>query len=186
MMSHKLYGPGIQGESGGRVWIGIDQSYSGFAVTVLNEASYSTVVTKFQGKGADRLSDIYAYLRDFLIDVKKEAEIVDVAIEGYAYGSQMANMLGELGGIVKLALVGQRLYPLIIPPTVLKKYVTGKGTGIQKNQMLLHVFKKWGVEFYDDNACDSYALAKLASGVGELAYEKEILEKVQDPKYREQ
>ena len=97
MMSHKLYGPGIQGESGGRVWIGIDQSYSGFAVTVLNEASYSTVVTKFQGKGADRLSDIYAYLRDFLIDVKKEAEIVDVAIEGYAYGSQMANMLGELG-----------------------------------------------------------------------------------------
>jgi hypothetical protein len=76
-------------------------------------------------------------------------------------------------------------YPLIIAPTTLKKYVTGKGTGVQKNQMLLNVYKKWGVEFTDDNAADSYGLAHLASGKGKLSYEKEIYAKVNTAESRE-
>jgi ABC-type uncharacterized transport system involved in gliding motility auxiliary subunit len=51
--------------------------------------------------------------------------------------------------------------------------------------MLLHVFKKWGVEFNDDNAADSYALAHMVACKGELAYEREIYHNIQDPKYRE-
>ena len=50
---------------------------------------------------------------------------------------------------------------------------TGKGQGVSKSQMLLNVYKKWGVEFTDDNAADSYSLAKLVSGKFALAYEKE-------------
>ena len=106
-------------------------------------------------------------------------------MEGYAFGSQMANMLGELGGMVKLSLFDVDLYPLIVPPTSLKKYVTGKGQGIPKSQMVLHVYKKWGAEFSDDNAADSYALAQLVSGQRTLAYEKEIYDKLQDSKFRE-
>jgi Holliday junction resolvasome RuvABC endonuclease subunit len=106
-------------------------------------------------------------------------------MEGYAFGSQMANMLGELGGMVKLTLLDFHLYPMIVPPTNLKKYVTGKGQGIPKSQMILHVYKKWNAEFSDDNAADSYALARLVSGTHTLAYEKEIYEKLQDPKFRE-
>jgi hypothetical protein len=75
-------------------------------------------------------------------------------------------------------------YPLIIPPTTLKKYVTGAGTG-QKNQMILHTYKKWGPTFTDDNACDAYGLARLCSGDGKLAYEKAIYQQVQSPDYRE-
>jgi Holliday junction resolvasome RuvABC endonuclease subunit len=112
-------------------------------------------------------------------------EIVDVAMEGYAFGSQMANMLGELGGMVKLTLLDFGIYPLIVPPTNLKKYVTGKGNGISKSQMLLYVYKKWGVDFTDDNAADSYALARLVAGMHETAYEKEVYDKLQDPKFRE-
>jgi hypothetical protein len=63
--------------------------------------------------------------------------------------------------------------------------VTGKGQGIPKSQMVLHIYKKWGAEFSDDNAADSYALARLASGYSTLAYEKEICNKVKDPKFRE-
>jgi hypothetical protein len=100
-------------------------------------------------------------------------------------------MAGELGGMVKLELKHwfynepNAGYPLIIPPSVLKKYVTGKGTGVQKNQILLNVYKKWGVEFNDDNAADSYALARLAAGMAETAYEKAIIKQVLDVKYRE-
>ena len=105
-------------------------------------------------------------------------------MEGYAYGAQMAHMAGELGGMVKLSLIIDGVYPLIVAPSMLKKYVTGKGTGVQKNQMLLNIYKKWGIEFTDDNAADAYGLAKIASGWAETAYEKEVLEKLKDPKFR--
>jgi hypothetical protein len=35
----------------------------------------------------------------------------------------------------------------------LKKYATGKGTA-KKQEMLLQIYKRWGVEFNDDNAAD--------------------------------
>jgi Holliday junction resolvasome RuvABC endonuclease subunit len=163
------------------VYVGIDQSYSGFAITLFNKESHRTTVYKSEKRGIDRLSDIQAHLIENLVNYS----ILDVAIEGYAFGSQMANMLGELGGMVKLTLHDFGIYPLIVPPTNLKKYVTGKGNGIPKSQMLLYVYKKWGVEFTDDNAADAYSLARLVSGSHTLSYEKEVYEKLQDPKFRE-
>ncbi len=164
------------------VHVGIDQSYSGFAITLLNNTGYSTTVYKSPLRGVDRLVDIKHHMSNVL----QFKSINDVAIEGYAFGSQMANMLGELGGLVKVTLheLGP-YYPLIVPPTSLKKYVTGKGQGISKSQILLHVYKKWGIDINDDNAADSYALAHLVSGRHSLAYEKEIYAKLQDPKFRE-
>lgn len=167
------------------VFIGIDQSYSGFAITVMNNTGSRTTVYKSDLRGVDRLADIKQHLTETLSAYHQYLPIQDAAIEGYAFGSQMSNMLGELGGVVKLTLRDFGIYPLIIPPTTLKKYVTGKGQGISKSQIMLHVFKKWGVEFSDDNAADSFALAHLVSASASLAYEKEIYEKVQDPKYRE-
>lgn len=179
-MSVKTFKQGSVGDL--PVYVGIDQSYSGFAITVLNDGGFFTTVYKSPLRGVDRLYDI----QDHIISSLQIRDIKDVAIEGYAFGSQMANMLGELGGVVKLTLRNEfEQYPLIIPPTVLKKYVTGKGQGISKSQIMLHVYKKWGAEFSDDNAADSFALAHLASGKAALAYEKDIYDKVQDPKYRE-
>ena len=172
--------------------IGIDQSYSGFAFTAMDidTGDWMTTVSKAPGSHVDRLYWIGSSLENTLKTLSKDAEEVVVAMEGYAYGSQMANMAGELGGLVQLTcFMGldsfHGKYPYIIPPTVLKKYVTGKGNGIQKNQILLHVYKKWGVEFNDDNAADSYALAHMAAGRHSLAYEKDIYNNIQDPKYRE-
>ena len=162
--------------------MGIDQSYSGFSVTFLNDTGYQTTVFKSSMQGIKRLGDLQMHLYKRMEECPN---IIDVAMEGYAFGSQMANMLGELGGMVKLTLLEFNIYPLIVPPTNLKKYVTGKGTGISKSQMLLHVYKKWGAEFTDDNAADSYSLAHLVSGSHSTAYEKEVYDKLQDPKFRE-
>lgn len=176
-----------------RIAIGIDQSYSGFGITFMDMDSdkYYTVVFKGEGIGVSRLLNIQFKLVELIgLNIPHNAKEVVSAMEGYAFGSQMAHMAGELGSIVKVILwefLGQHKgkFPYIIPPTVLKKYVTGKGTNIQKNQILLHVFKKWGVEFTDDNAADSYSLAHMAAGKCSLAYEKEIYHNIQDPKYRE-
>jgi hypothetical protein len=188
-MRLKTYGDGVTPNK--KCWVGIDQSYSGFAVTVLGEdSSYQTTVAKFDSAGGERLSEVQAHLQDTLNRAKACCQVQDVAMEGYAYGSIMANKLGELGGVVKLTLnetdgLGDGKSPMIVPPTSLKKYVTGRGTGVQKNQMLLQVYKKWNVEFPDDNAADSYGLAHIVSGKGSMAYEKEIYEKLQTAENRE-
>ena len=171
------------------VFIGIDQSYGGFAITALSELSneYYTWVYKAEGTGVVRLNNISIFIEDIFGNF---LNIQDIAMEGYAFGSQIANMLGELGGVVKLTIYnllydGKGRFPVIVPPTTLKKYATGKGQGVSKSQILLSVYKKWGVEFTDDNAADSYVLAHLISGRCQTGYEQELYEKVQDPKYRE-
>ena len=174
----KEYGTFLQNRN---VYLGIDQSYTGFAITALNDEGYTTTVYRDQQSGILRLANIQKHLKHSL-DLYN---VIDVAMEGYAYGSQLSNMLGELGGMVKLTLFEKGLYPAIVAPTMLKKYVTGKGKGISKSQMLLNTYKKWDIEFDDDNAADSYGLAHLIAGKGQLAYEKEIYIKLLDPKYRE-
>lgn len=178
MSKTKVFENGLKPQS--HVFMGIDQSYSGFAVALIFDSSYRVEVYKSELKGTDRLKDIQQYLREVIASYN----VKDVAMEGYAYGVQMAHMAGELGGMVKLTLLEHGIYPLIVAPSMLKKYVTGKGTGIQKNQMLLNIYKKWGIEFTDDNAADAYALAKLASGASETTYEAEVLKKLQDDKFR--
>ena len=164
------------------VYLGIDQSYSGFAITAYQKGSYYTEVYKSDMRGVDRLRDIQAHTMNWLHQFDA---IQDVAMEGYAFGSQMANMLGELGGMVKLTLRDFGIYPLIVPPTTLKKYACGKGQGVSKSQILLHVYKNFGAEFTDDNAADSFVLAHLVSGAHTRKYEKEVYDKLQDPKFRE-
>jgi hypothetical protein len=189
-MRLKEYGPGVTPNK--NYWVGIDQSYSGFAITVLGEDdSYKTTVAKFDSAGVSRLSEIQRHLKTTLETASSQGSILDVAMEGYAYGREFGvAQSGELGGAVKLALfglndIGSGNFPLIVAPTALKKYVAGKATGVQKNQMLLNVYKKWNAEFPDDNAADSYGLAHLASGKGKLSYEKEIYAKVNTAESRE-
>jgi len=166
----------------GAVAIGIDQSYSGFAITAIDKKDkYYTEVYKVEGNGIERLHKARAFMLGFV----NNFEVSAVAMEGYAYGSQMANMAGELGGMIKLALYDNyrfvnvpAAFPIIVPPTSLKKYITAKGNGIAKNQILLAVYKKWDVEFTDDNAADSYGLARLAANRHDFEYEKEVYDKL--------
>jgi crossover junction endodeoxyribonuclease RuvC len=67
----------------------------------------------------------------------------------------------------------------------LKKFAAGKGNA-KKQEMLLQMYKRWGVEFNDDNAADSYALARLVSGNGINKVETEIIEQMSNPKYRDE
>lgn len=171
-----------KGSLEGSVAIGIDQSYSGFAMTAIdNDDNYYTEVWKLEGNGVERLEHarrvMYAFMDRFLVN--------KVALEGYAFGSQKANMAGELGGVVRLTLwdafsgyYPEARYPLVVPPTSLKKYVTGKGQGVGKSQMILAVYKKWGAEFTDDNAADSYGLARLVRNKHDFEYEIEVYNKL--------
>lgn len=82
-------------------------------------------------------------------------------VEGYAFGAKYAReALGELGGMLRLAAFERGWSLIVVPPTVLKAYVTGKGTA-PKELMILECYKRWEYEAPDNNAADAYALMRL-------------------------
>jgi Holliday junction resolvasome RuvABC endonuclease subunit len=128
----------------------------------------------------------------------QSCRVTDIAMEGTVLASHSALKLGELAGLVKLTIwdyfdanlnsvIPYEEYlrrPLQVPPMTLKKYATGKGTA-KKQEMLMQIYKRWNVEFNDDNAADSYALARLAAGIASDAVEKAVVEQLKDDKYRD-
>lgn len=170
--------------------LGIDPSLTGFAMTAVSVDSdhYTTWVYTSPMRGVDRLLDISKWMSQRIWHLSRTRSIRDVAIEGGVVRSPSSFVLGELAGVVKAGLnqlpVHAGRYPLIVPPMSLKKFVAGRGTGVQKSQILLKVYKHWGVEFTDDNAADSFGLAHICrfveSGeVPSLGYQKEVLDKLQ-------
>jgi Holliday junction resolvasome RuvABC endonuclease subunit len=192
-LSEKKFGDTLKP---GPVAIGIDQSLTGFALTILNVDSpdnYVSWVYKSPYSGVQRLDDIGKWLTGKL-DTVKDQYIQDIAMEGTVLASASALKLGELAALVKLTLWGYfEAYdhqdhlktPLQIPPMTLKKYAAGKGNA-KKQEMLMQIYKRFNIEFNDDNAADSYALARLAASIHLNATDKEIVDKVHsDPKYRD-
>lgn len=199
MSKEKTFGGNLQP---GPVAIGIDQSLTGFALTALSVAApeqYQTWVYKSDKRGVARLADIRWWLMNKFDHIAKIGDIQEIAMEGTVLASQSALVLGELAATVKLACWDyfdsnvnryepypeHMRVPLQIPPMTLKKYAAGKGNA-KKQEMLMQIFKRWGIEFNDDNAADSYALARLASGAALGTIEHDIVEQIKDPKYRDQ
>ncbi len=174
------------------VSIGIDQSLTGFAFTALatpNPNQYHTWVYKSPYFGIERLVDIRQFLFDHFDYISEKHEIQDIAMEGTVLASHSALVLGELSALVKLTVYdyfdNNTRFPLMVPPMTLKKYAAGKGNA-KKQEMLLQMYKRWGIEFNDDNAADSYALARLAAGIYKDKVEQAVVEQIKDPKYRDQ
>ena len=189
-MPTKLFDGGL--EEGHLVTVGIDQSLTGFAFTALaisDPKQYITWVYKSPYFGVERLVDIRQFLFDHFDYVSKDHEIDKIAMEGTVLASHSALVLGELSALVKLTIYDyfddDIRFPVMVPPMTLKKYAAGKGNA-KKQEMLLQMYKRWGVEFSDDNAADSYALARLAAGIAKDKVEESVVEQMKDLKYRDQ
>ena len=177
-----------------KVSIGIDQSLTGFALTIIDTTTptnYITWVYKSPYFGIERLADIREWLTDNLGYAEEHWTVEDIAMEGTVLASHAALILGELSATVRLAIYDffpeedSRQFPLKVPPMTLKKYAAGKGNA-KKQEMLLQIYKRWGIEFNDDNAADSYALARLVGKFSIDAVEKAVVEQMSDSKYRDQ
>jgi Holliday junction resolvasome RuvABC endonuclease subunit len=142
-------------------------------------------VVKSPYNGVQRLNHLQSWIKTKLASIG-DLHIVDVAMEGTVLASHSALVLGELAAAVKLFFLtyDPLFLPLQIPPMTLKKFASGKGTS-KKQEMLLQIYKRWGMEFSDDNAADAYALARLASGKFIDDVEKNIIQQVKDAKYRD-
>jgi|GEM_PF-1369911 len=84
-------------------------------------------------------------------------------VEGISYASsgQTALQMGYLQYSIREFLIYVLKQGFIdVPPTSLKKFALGKGTG-DKNLILKEVYKKWGFDTDNDNLADAYVLAKI-------------------------
>jgi hypothetical protein len=74
--------------------------------------------------------------------------------------------------------------PLLVPPMTLKKFISGKGNA-KKDEIMLQIYKRYGVEINENNAADAYGLARIAAEFVIDSVEKDIIVKLRDPKFRE-
>lgn len=82
-------------------------------------------------------------------------------VEGYSFGSKNAReALGEWGGILRLTMLQLGWDVVEVPPSTLKKFVTGKGNA-EKDGIRMEVLKRWDYSSSDNNDSDAYALMRL-------------------------
>lgn len=170
------------------VVVGIDQSLENFGLAAYSPEDGAAFLWLFHpgDHGVRRLFNIHSFVSMTMQQIiLRCGEPVHVAMEGYSFGSFAGReKMGECGATVKMALVSSLgickpiAFPTLVAPQQVKKFATGRGNA-KKNEMLLAVYKKWGVDLTDDNLCDAYTLARVAAavaaGAADLEYEKAVI-----------
>ncbi len=87
------------------------------------------------------------------------APLDHVAIEGYSFASQFRGpQLGELGGVMKLAIHQAGIPMTIIPPATWKKTLCGKGN-LDKRNASVEISRRYSVSFASEDTLDAWAVA---------------------------
>ena len=165
--------------------VAIDQSLNGTGICVFDNAileeeifidnndksrkKYETLEDAYLDK-IKKLSTINETVKDVLKDFKPDI----IVIEGYSFGGKKSlTTQGEVTGIINLLinqyLLVKKVKVLIVPPTQLKKFITGKGSG-QKELIIKQVYKQFNYDTDNNNLADSYVLGLM--GFNYMIYQK--------------
>lgn len=83
-------------------------------------------------------------------------------LESYAFGRiQQAHHLGELGGVVRVALADADIRFVDIAPSSLKMFATGKGNA-SKDEVLASVIRRYAYAGHSKDEADSLVLWHMA------------------------
>jgi crossover junction endodeoxyribonuclease RuvC len=85
-----------------------------------------------------------------------------VVIEGLSFGHNLPSAQERAGlhWMVRYWLWKQAIEAVLVAPTQLKKFVTGKGSA-EKSVMLREVFRQWNISADNDNEADAYGLYRI-------------------------
>ena len=170
-------------------YVGLDQSLTAFGVAGYSPEDKSAFlwVYRTEARGVRRLLDLQMFVRGCFqqMGLRCGGEPGHVVMEGYAFSRQMGHALGECGAATKLALISALgyakpvAYPTIPTTQQVKKFCTSNGNA-KKDDMKLHVYKKWGVEVSDDNLADAYTMARMAAAIElpehmDYQYERQVI-----------
>jgi len=107
----------------------------------------------------------YLFILEKIFQIIERIHPEVVILEGYSYGSRGSAVYqyAELVGILKFLLHRKNIKLIVVPPTTIKKFVTGSGRA-DKQSMSDAAYWNWGAEFFDveheNDMCDAYCLVK--------------------------
>ncbi len=128
-------------------FIGLDLSITATGIAAADGT------TRTVGGKADRGDHRIVDIVDAVVAELSGADFVvieDLAVHGPGSGMAAAQVMGA----VKAALIGASTPYALVPPSVLKKYATGKGNAT-KVDMAVALYKRTGLELGDDNQVDA-------------------------------
>jgi Holliday junction resolvasome RuvABC endonuclease subunit len=158
---------------------GLDLQPSCAGVSILNDLG-ETIITKNITSSRDGIARLMD-LRDHLQTLAQTYRPKMVAIEGYAYGSQMGReAAGEIGGVIRLMLYEENIPILEVAPVQLKMFA-GLGSKGKKEDIKAAVLEKWHERFIgkESHEADAYVLSQIALAYVTdkplLDYEKKLI-----------
>jgi len=124
-----------------------------------------------RSRGLERLVE----LRDEILSHAITADVV--VLEGYAFAAHAAHAhaLGELGGVVRVALFEAGIPVAEVPPASLKRFATGKGAA-NKDAMIAAAIRHFGFEGSTNDEADAWLLRCMG-----LAYYDELCSSAPGP-----
>lgn len=145
--------------------VAFDLSLTHSACAITRNTKGVCVPPKAVGTGVERL----VYIREWVLHSATNADLV--VLEGYAYGAARGNALtglGELGGVVRVALLDAGHCWVVVPPASLKRFACGKGNAT-KADMLAAAIRKLGYDGSDHNTADAMWLREMALAAYDMA-----------------
>lgn len=141
--------------------IGIDPSLNSTGIAYWTKCSGDIVTQAIKVKNlraTARLMYVKDAVNEYLNFVMPEVAVY----EDYAFGARGRATfdIGEMGGVLKTLCYEKGIDVLLVPPTVLKLFTTGKGNA-KKEAMAESLLATYGREFDTDDEADAYALYKL-------------------------
>lgn len=125
----------------------------------------------------ERFMDITKQILDNLF----EGDII--CIEGFSYGSKGKGVSTQygIGWLIRSELIRNGYSYQEVSPSSVKKFATGKGN-VNKDAMVLPIYKRWGFEHNSDNVRDAYVLAQIGRALHEQVeltnFQKDVLKNI--------
>lgn len=114
-------------------------------------------------------------IRDFVLERAIGAGLA--VIEGYSYGARVGGpQLGELGGVIKVALQEAGLMVLVVQPALLKTFAAGKGNASKEEVFASAIRRAPGYQFTTTDQADAFwlfAMGRHLQGVPFLELPKD-------------
>lgn len=148
-----------------RLWpvIAIDPSLTGLAVVCadVDSSHYEEFTSKPEKTLVGRLARYNKLALAVSTLVAKDVPRLCL-IEGYSHSSKGSSFLSlaEFGGILRNRVVGFADLTVEVPPTTLKKFITGKGNA-SKMDVVSTLSSKYQMIFKTDNHADAFGLSLL-------------------------
>lgn len=165
IIAHYKLNTSYQGS--GKIIAGIDQSLTGTGLIIMRDDGQiicEKLIKPGKLRGVERLQ----FIRKEILTKLFEHKVDVVAIEDYSFGSKGRSIfdLGELGGVLRVALADNNYKYEEVSPSSLKGFIADNGAA-KKPEMRAAVYRKYGIDISEDNICDAFSLARMCLVLGE-------------------